>query len=63
MKKFLGTLKGKVVAILLVVTMVTGAGAVFASTGAGDQLRAWYDGMFNQTVDNIEADEIGRAHV
>lgn len=56
MKKFLGTLKGKIVAILLVVGLVSGTGIVFAATGAGEQLRIWYESMFNQTVDNIEAD-------
>lgn len=56
MKKFLGTFKGKVVAILLVVGIITGSGVVFASTGAGEQLRTWYASMFNQTVTNIEED-------
>ena len=43
LKNMLGTFKGKVIAILLVVGVVTGAGAVFAATSAGDQLKTWYD--------------------
>lgn len=59
MKKFLGTIKGKIVAILLVVGLVAGTGAVFAATGAGEQLRLWYASMFNQTVTEIETDVEG----
>lgn len=43
-------------AIGLVVVMLWGAGAAFASTSAGEQLRAWYDRMFGQSVAEIEAD-------
>lgn len=56
MKNIFSTFKGKVIAILLIVGVVTGAGAVFAATNAGDQLKNWYDGMFNQTVENVETD-------
>ncbi|MHA6251748.1 hypothetical protein [Oceanobacillus sp. CAU 1775] len=56
MKNFLRTFKGKVVALLLTVGVITGAGAALASTNAGDQLKIWYDSMFNQTVDSIESD-------
>ncbi|WP_405102980.1 hypothetical protein [Oceanobacillus sp. FSL H7-0719] len=56
MKKILGTLKGKILAVLVAVGLVSGAGIVFAATGAGEQLQIWYASLFNQTVDNIEAD-------
>lgn len=56
MKTFFKSFKGKVVAVGLVIVMLTSAGAVFASTGAGDQLRAWYDGMFGQSVEEIESE-------
>ncbi|GEM_PF-4874004 len=59
MKKLLGTLKGKIVATILVVGLISGTGIVLAATGAGEQLRIWYESMFNQTVDNIEADVEG----
>lgn len=56
LKKILGTLKGKILAVLVAVGLVSGAGIVFAATGAGEQLQIWYASLFNQTVDNIEAD-------
>ncbi|MCF3942131.1 hypothetical protein [Oceanobacillus alkalisoli] len=56
MKSFLKTFKGKVISIGLAIVVVWSAGAVFASTNAGEQLRAWYDDLFNQTVAEIETD-------
>ena len=56
MKSFFKTLKGKIISIGLAIVVVWSAGAVFASTNAGEQLRAWYDSLFNQTVAEIETD-------
>ncbi len=51
-------LKGKVIVGVLVFGLImSGAGLAFANTDAGAALKAWYDGMFNQSVDTIE-DEV-----
>lgn len=56
MKKMLGTFRGKMIAIILVIALVSTTGVVFASTNAGEQLRTWYNGLFNQKVIDIESD-------
>src|SRR5699024_7110080 len=56
MKFGLGSLKGKVAAGVLVVGVVSGSGLAFANTDAGENLRAWYDDMFGQSVQTIEDD-------
>ncbi|MFD1608780.1 hypothetical protein [Oceanobacillus luteolus] len=56
MKKFMHSFKGKITIFGLAIVMVWGAGMAFASTSAGEQLRAWYNGMFGQSVADIEAD-------
>ncbi|MFA1821917.1 hypothetical protein ACDX78_17330 [Virgibacillus oceani] len=56
MKFGLGSLKGKIIAGTLVVGVVSGSSFAFANTDAGENLRAWYDDMFGQSVDTIEAD-------
>ncbi|MFD2044763.1 hypothetical protein ACFSTA_07590 [Ornithinibacillus salinisoli] len=56
MKLGLGTMKGKIVAGVLVAGVISGTGVAFANTDAGENLRQWYNGMFNQTVDNIEGE-------
>lgn len=56
MKSFLKSFKGKIISIGLAVVVVWSAGAVFASSHAGEQLRAWYNGLFNQSVAEVEAD-------
>lgn len=48
------TLKGKVVAGTVAVTLVAGAGVAFGASDAGTNLRAWYDGQFGSTAKGIE---------
>jgi hypothetical protein len=47
-------LKGKIAAGVLVVGVVSGSSFALANTSAGDQLRAWYDNMFGESVEAIE---------
>lgn len=56
MKFGLGSLKGKIIAGTLVIGVVSGSSFAFANTDAGESLRAWYDNMFGQSVETIEAD-------
>lgn len=49
-------LKGKIAAGVLVVGVVSGSSFAFANTDAGENLRAWYDQMFGESVQTIEAD-------
>ena len=56
MKLNLGTVKGKVVAGVIAGGVLLGSGVAYANTDAGSSLKEWYNGMFNQTVDNVEAD-------
>lgn len=53
MKKFLQTGKGKVVAVLTAILLVTGAGVAFAGSGAGDMLKQWYDNAFDATTADV----------
>lgn len=59
--KFLKTGKGKVVAILTAILLVSTAGVAFASSNAGDMLKDWYNDAFNITtadaLDEAEAYE------
>ncbi|MUK87688.1 hypothetical protein GMD78_04640 [Ornithinibacillus sp. L9] len=56
MKLGLGTVKGKIVAGVLAAGVISGTGVVFANTDAGENLREWYNSMFNQSVATIEED-------
>ncbi|AUJ25016.1 MULTISPECIES: hypothetical protein [Virgibacillus] len=56
MKWGLKTMKGKVVAGMVGVGILTGSGVVLAGSGAGDHLREWYEGMFGDSVATIEDD-------
>lgn len=50
------SLKTKIIAGVVAVGVISGSGVTFANTDAGSNLRAWYEGMFGQTVSSIEAD-------
>jgi len=52
----LKTIKGKVIAGTVSVTLLAGAGAAFASSNAGANLKDWYDGQFNTASGNIQSD-------
>jgi hypothetical protein len=43
----LGSVKGKVVAGVVTVGLLSGIGTAFANTDAGTQLQSWYNGQFN----------------
>ncbi|MDF2067309.1 hypothetical protein [Bacillus sp. Cr_A10] len=49
------TVKGKVVAGTVAVTLFAGAGVAFGASDAGTKLKAWYDGQFNSASSQIEA--------
>ncbi|WP_042146823.1 hypothetical protein [Paucisalibacillus sp. EB02] len=48
------SLKKKIIAGVVAVGVISGSGVAFANTDAGANLRAWYEGMFGQTVSSIE---------
>ncbi|WP_100011615.1 hypothetical protein [Lentibacillus sediminis] len=50
----LNSLKGKIIAGTVAVGVVTSGGLVFANTDAGEQLQAWYDQAFGETVESAE---------
>ena len=52
----LKTVKGKVIAGTVSVVLLSGAGAAFASSNAGVNFKAWYDGQFNAASAGIQAD-------
>lgn len=58
------TLKGKVVAGTVAVTLFAGAGVAFGASDAGLKLQSWYNSQFGkstgQIVSNVEADVKGR---
>jgi vacuolar-type H+-ATPase subunit E/Vma4 len=56
LKSFIKSFKGKVAVVGVGIIMLGSAGVAFASTDAGEQLRTWYNGMFDQSVSEIEAD-------
>lgn len=47
------TLKGKVIAGTVAVTLVAGSGVAFGASDAGVKIRAWYDGQFNTASSNV----------
>ncbi|MFD1334390.1 hypothetical protein ACFQ4N_02195 [Oceanobacillus iheyensis] len=49
-------LKKKVVAGVLATSVVVSSSVVFASTPAGEGLRDWYNGLFNESVASIESE-------
>jgi len=49
-------LKGKIAAGIVVAGVVSGSSFAFANTDAGENLKAWYDGMFGQSVETMEGD-------
>ena len=50
----LKTVKGKVIAGTVAVTLFAGAGAAFGASNAGANLKAWYDGQFSNASGQIE---------
>lgn len=49
-------LKKKIIAGLFATSVVISSGVVFASTPAGEGLRDWYNGLFNESVASIESE-------
>ncbi|WP_404458090.1 hypothetical protein [Oceanobacillus kapialis] len=54
--KVLRTVKGKIAVGVVAVGVISGTGAALANTDAGAQLKNWYEGLFNETAEVIEAD-------
>ncbi|TKC16820.1 hypothetical protein [Robertmurraya kyonggiensis] len=50
----LNTVKGKIVAGVVTVGLVSGVGAAFASTDIGAQLQSWYNGKFTSSAASME---------
>jgi hypothetical protein len=50
------SLKTKIIAGVVAVGVISGSGIAFANTDAGANLRAWYEGMFGETVSSIEGE-------
>lgn len=48
--------KGKLVAGVVTVGLVSGIGMAFANTDAGGALKNWYDAQFNKTVESVQRD-------
>ncbi|MUV36361.1 hypothetical protein JNUCC1_00163 [Lentibacillus sp. JNUCC-1] len=48
--KMLGTVKGKLIAGTLAVGVISGSGFALANTDAGENLKNWYEGVFNDRV-------------
>jgi|SRR5699024_2408531 len=53
--KFLKTTKGKVVAIITAILLISTAGVAFASSNAGDMLSDWYEGAFGKKTADVLA--------
>ncbi|WP_047982743.1 hypothetical protein [Ornithinibacillus contaminans] len=53
MKLGIGSLKKKVIVGVVAVGVFTSSTVAFANTDAGAKLREWYQGMFNQSVEDI----------
>lgn len=51
--QMLKTIKGKVIAGTVSVTLLAGAGAAFASSNAGANLKDWYDSQFNLASQSV----------
>ncbi|MUV37050.1 hypothetical protein JNUCC1_00856 [Lentibacillus sp. JNUCC-1] len=51
----LKTVKGKVLAGVLAVGVVSSAGIAFANTNAGEALSNWFDGKYNSATESIES--------
>ena len=52
----LKTVKGKVIAGTVAVTLFAGAGAAFGASDAGENFRAWYDGQFRSASNDVKED-------
>lgn len=52
----LKSIKSKLVAGTVAVVVISASGVAYANTDAGEWLRNWYNGMFNQTVESINQD-------
>ena len=52
----LKTVKGKVIAGTVAVTLFAGAGAAFGASDAGANLKTWYTAQFNKTAIEVAAD-------
>jgi len=50
------SLKNKIIAGTVAVGLISGTGFAFANTNAGEALKDWYDGMFNQAVADSEGE-------
>ncbi|TQR21677.1 hypothetical protein [Psychrobacillus vulpis] len=48
------TVKGKIIAGTLVITLASGAGVAFGASGAGENLKAWFDTQFNGAKADME---------
>ncbi|SFQ55725.1 hypothetical protein SAMN05421670_2684 [Psychrobacillus psychrotolerans] len=55
----LKTVKGKVIAGTVAVTLFAGAGAAFGASDAGTNLKSWYDGQFGNNKSAIEGFAVG----
>lgn len=55
----LKTIKGKVIAGTVSVTLLAGAGAAFASSNAGQNLQNWYNGQFNSATNSVSSQSYG----
>lgn len=52
----LKTIKGKIIAGVAAVVLVSGATAAFGATDAGAKLKEWFEARFGQALANVEAD-------
>ena len=55
----LKTVKGKVIAGTIAVTLFAGAGAAFGASNAGERLETWFNNQFNIATAQVETDAKG----
>ena len=56
--KLIKTVKGKVIAGVMAVALVSGGGAALGATDAGAGLKSWYDAQFKKSEKTIAADTL-----